>query len=435
MSSKNPPRPPKELAMAVYSFSPLSDLVVEATLNTNPALFLVSSEILRVVSPVWRKALDPDSKFAPLEKTTVNGVEYRQTEVEGISAGSLKILLGILHHQVTSTPRSISFQSLREIAILADQYDFASALSPWPQFWIEHLTSNDTAHLRAGQEDWLFVANVFTEVPVCAKIITDISKQLILELGISKSSGANREVKIQYTRVKQVHIFGTLIEEQSENISLGLVPEKILEFIKKQRSRYLSKAIQPLWNFTQKMTNFSFGGAGSKTPVYCGNEICFSLAFGSFLRSISSTRLGSALRAARLEIPEYISLREAINTVERLKMTTLVLERPNTSNCTPSGYPLGSGAHTAERSPTRSVLSGYENTATHKQGASVNPAQIEKLARNLKGELFLMNQYDSTTKHATGLYETCPLARHLAEQQRAAVAILESVVGYTESTE
>ncbi|KAF3187363.1 hypothetical protein TWF788_002281 [Orbilia oligospora] len=389
--------------MAAYSFSPLADSVVELTDGSNKHLFLVSSEILRIVSPVWRKALDPDSKFAPLEKITVNGTEYPKTTVEGIDHPSFKNVFDILHHQASATPRFISFQNLRSIAILVDQYDFANALAPWPHLWIESLTTNNAQHLESGYEDWLFIATVFRDVLICKDIILAVSKQLVRDLVVapvhtsSWFSFGNPKIIYIYSRWNKSK--GKLVE-----VNLELVPEKILVFVRKEREDRLSKALLPLWTFTQNMINSSFSSSTATTKAYCKNSDCFALALGSFIKSISSGGLQKVLLAEAFRIPGGLSLDSVITTVQNLRMTTLILER----------------------NPT------YLKRPSHVENHPTNLHALKTLVADLPEEIFLRNHQDSTIKYTDGRYQTCPLARHLALEQKNALAVVGQVVGFTD---
>ncbi|KAF3253260.1 hypothetical protein TWF217_007518 [Orbilia oligospora] len=361
-------------SMAAHSFSPLADLVVELTDGPNKRLFLVSSEILRVVSPVWRKALDPESKFAPLEKITVDGTEYRKTTLDEIDSISLTDVFNILHHRAGPTPRSITFKSLRDIAVLADQYDFEDALAPWPQLWIENLTKDSAKQLEPGYEDWLFIATVFVTVPACEKIILNVSKQLIRDLVIPPPSNPEEEANLKHKRWNMAK--RTVVE-----VNLQLVPEKILEFIREEQEKLLTTALLPLWIFVKNMTDFSFPGPKLDESAHCWNPECSSLALGSLLRSINSLKLQNILMTEEFKIPEGCSPEELIGRIKRIRMTTLTLERD----------PI------------------------YKEGNYIENC----------------DQNDSMTKHITGRFATCPVARHLASQQSNAVALLQHVKGYS----
>ncbi|RVD87927.1 uncharacterized protein DFL_002130 [Arthrobotrys flagrans] len=331
---------------------------------------------------------------------TVGRTEYRKTAVEGIDVFSLTNILQILHHRVGSTPRSISFQSLRDIAVLCDQYDFANALSPWPQFWVEGLTTHSTQHLEIGYEDWLFIATVFRETPICKKIILDVSKQLICDLVVSTPSGSKEDVNIQYSRPGKISLV-------CRQINLDLAPEIILAFIRKERENLLSKALHPLWSFTQSMMKLSHHHPNNDIAAYCMNSDCFALALGSLLVSIRNGVLQDTLMAKQFKIPNNLSLQAAVTAIEKLRITTLILERNSTSR-----------------------VDYQDKYPTHNQSTAATPGRIKNLVKDLPDELFLRNQYESTINHTKGRYETCPLARHLASQQKAATAVLEGVVGY-----
>ncbi|KAF3110054.1 hypothetical protein TWF103_004878 [Orbilia oligospora] len=390
--------------MATHSFSPLADLVVELTDGSNKHLFLVSSEILRVVSPVWRKALDPESKFAPLEKITVDGTEYRKTTLDEIDSISLTYVFNILHHRAGPTPRSITFKSLRDIAVLADQYDFEDALAPWPQFWIEDLAKDSAKQLEIGYEDWLFIATVFATVPVCEKIILNVSKQLIRDLVISPLSSSEEELNRKHDRLSKA-------KREGVKVNLQLVPEKILEFIKKEQEELVTNALFPLWIFTKNMTDFSFQGPKLDASVRCVNHECSSLAIGSLLKSINGLKLQNILMTEEFKIPEGYSPEGLIRWIERIRMTTLTLDRDAT-------YEEGYHTIWCTTHHTQDIISSTSS-------------RLPIFGQKIPADFFLGNQHDSVTKHTSGRFATCHVARHLASQQSNATALLQRVKGYS----
>ncbi|KAK6352420.1 hypothetical protein TWF730_009247 [Orbilia blumenaviensis] len=388
--------------MTVYSFSPLADLVVELTDSPNNDLFLVSSTILRIVSPVWRKLLDPDSDFAPLEKATALGKEYPKTRLEGIDTDSLKIVFNILHHQYQSTPRQLSFERLRYIAILADMYNFAIVLLPWAESWIlalESKPSGSQGYLQFGYEDSLFIATVFKDVKGSNSIIQNVSRQLIRDLVISMPGESKEDSDPKYSRLNTV-------TKNREHLDLCLVPEKILRYIREEREKLLSKALFPLWVFTQGMVKLSLHRPTADVKESCQNPDCFAIALGSLLRSIMWSRVRDILMASQFRIPENMSLQIAVQEIGKLKMTTLILERDAASP-------------------------GWITNLTHNPGTAATAGRLKSLVRELPEDIFLQNHYESTTKHTDGRFATCPLARHLASKQQAATNILESVNCYT----
>ncbi|KAF3143764.1 hypothetical protein TWF703_010170 [Orbilia oligospora] len=421
-------------SMAAHSFSPLADLVVELTDGSNKHLFLVSSEILRVVSPVWRKALDPESKFAPLEKITVDGTEYRKTTLDEIDSISLTYVFNILHHRAGPTPRSITFKSLRDIAVLADQYDFEDALAPWPQFWIEDLAKDSAKQLEIGYEDWLFIATVFATVPVCEKIILNVSKQLIRDLVISPLSSSEEELNRKHDRWSKA-------KREGVKVNLQLVPEKILgkvlgypsvmplsfptcprpmmhyaknytiEFIKKEQEELVTNALFPLWIFTKNMTDFSFQGPKLDASVRCVNHECSSLAIGSLLKSINGLKLQNILMTEEFKIPEGYSPEGLIRWIERIRMTTLTLDRDAT-------YEEGYHTIWCTTHHTQDIISSTSS-------------RLPIFGQKIPADFFLGNQHDSVTKHTSGRFATCHVARHLASQQSNATALLQRVKGYS----
>ena len=150
--------------------------------------------------------------------------------------------------------------------------------------------------------------------------------------------------------------------------------------MKKERAGWLSRALLPLWGFTQSMINFSFHYPRTDTTVYCKNPDCFALALGSLIRSITSGGLRSILMAEQFNIPESPSLQGVITAIENIKMTTLILEG----------------------SPTSYNDYMNENNPTHNSNKVPTLKAFQALVADLPDGIFLRNQYESATKHTTG---------------------------------
>ncbi|EPS45928.1 hypothetical protein H072_87 [Dactylellina haptotyla CBS 200.50] len=422
--------------MQVHEFSPVADLAVELNVDSTQHLFLISSASLRVASPVWRKTLDPDTEFAPLGTISANGREYRKTTVFDTTVTALTIIFDIFHYRTARVPRSVGFATLNGIALLADEFDFAKALSPWPQFWIDSCLENkdpdskDT--LDACAEGWLFVAVVFSDIPASAGIVEKASKILISHLVVESVYEGNEEVRQKFYRWTPmapdvIAGFGGLLSQWANSryfgathyrkmeVNLELVPQHILDFVLMERLERLTRVLEPMYKLVESMMSLKahddvFGFSTANDLACCKNQDCFALALGSLMRSLRRQKIQDLLLADCLEIPSA-SLAEIVSAVQSLQMTTIMFKRHDQDSIVPNHQ--------------RSLLTLDRN-------------YLDPLLKQLGvGDLFVRNTSIGLMRENGfgGPFQVCPLAKQLDLIQSQAKYQLERVPGYVTPAE
>ncbi|KAF3913423.1 hypothetical protein ABW20_dc0110287 [Dactylellina cionopaga] len=106
--------------------------------------------------------------------------------------GYFKLVLAIVHQDESRMPLDITFEELKKLAILYQQYKTAQHLMDliqrWVSKWIDKYVDNPNYDLMApGREGWLLIANAFPKIPITRKIIKDLSLVLAMEICNSKS--------------------------------------------------------------------------------------------------------------------------------------------------------------------------------------------------------------------------------------------------------
>jgi hypothetical protein len=168
-AAKTPPAPP-----CLFSF-PSGDvnlLLQNSADLTTPLSVAASSTALSLASPVWKKFLFPP--WAPCSNSSVT-----QIDCTSDSTLALTILLNIAHLKFRLIPRTLTYETLLQVAILCDQYACADLVQPWLESWM-HLES--TVSMEEGNEGWLFIAWVFGRETT----FEELAKKLVLEIRTNK---------------------------------------------------------------------------------------------------------------------------------------------------------------------------------------------------------------------------------------------------------
>lgn len=137
-------------------------------------VFIVSSKVMCLASPVWRIMLDPRGHFT--EANPSNG----EISFEDDDHKALSILLDIAHMRFLKVPQSLKYEQLLEVSILCDKYDIVTLVRPWLPKWLEGLKDLPD---RAGFEEWLFIAWVFGD----SSTFMRVALRLVLEIKISSA--------------------------------------------------------------------------------------------------------------------------------------------------------------------------------------------------------------------------------------------------------
>ncbi|EPS43609.1 hypothetical protein H072_2406 [Dactylellina haptotyla CBS 200.50] len=242
---------------------PTSDVLIKLANGNEIHYYLASSQILSLVSPVWRKGLDPDS---PFKKKIIkyNGREITVLDLEDNDQESLAMILRCSHFQMDRIPSTLSFERLKRLAIVCDKYDCAKVFKPWFDGWLARW-ENDI--LTPGHEDWLFIAKVFESTNFVTELIS-----LLIENSSSLSE------------------CGTYIKVKDVDVPVELIFNFVTNEIEIERERRIEISVSKLRNLLK-----GFFEDSRETAGWCSFEGCQSLVYGSFIRSIRKSGLWELL--------------------------------------------------------------------------------------------------------------------------------------------
>lgn len=147
-----------------------SDLTVVVGTDDDCQPYDVCSTALRLASPVWDRMLDPNGHFAE-SKEAASG--KRVVALPDDPSAMFLVVLNIVHLKFQDLPETITFRNLVDLAVLCDKYDIIRIVRPWIGEWQK---PHRETTLKAGFEEWLFIAWVFGE----SDLYKQISTKLIL---------------------------------------------------------------------------------------------------------------------------------------------------------------------------------------------------------------------------------------------------------------
>lgn len=253
-----------------YPISPVSDLIIHlpattTTANGNTTVithrYLVSSQILRVVSPVWRRHLDPTSPFRSLTTTleTISDRPHTLMTLYDDDPDTLLSVLNILHFSTSNIPiTSINFGQLRSFAVLCDKYDCIHVLNPYSKVWLDEWAP---VACEPGYEDWLFIAKVFGD----GRNVKELERLLVEEAG-------------------SLSVCETYFLRCGRVVETGLMPEITLNKIMASRSKELTRQISIWRQFLQSFIS-------ENATKGCSNWDCVTLSYGNLIRSVEQSGL------------------------------------------------------------------------------------------------------------------------------------------------
>jgi hypothetical protein len=129
----------------------------------NQKRFLVSSNAMRLASPVWERMFT-----GPYKEGTAKEIPFPEGKPD-----ALLIVLRIAHLRFKDLPLLLDFQELVNLAVVCDEYDLVPTVRPFLTKWITPL---EPLADKIGFEEWLFVAWTFGY----PKIFEQISRRLVL---------------------------------------------------------------------------------------------------------------------------------------------------------------------------------------------------------------------------------------------------------------
>ena len=129
----------------------------------NQKRFLVSSNAMRLASPVWKSMFT-----GPYKEAVAKEIPFPEGKPD-----AFLITLRIAHLRFDDLPSLLDFQELVNLAIVCDEYDMVPTVRPFLTKWITPL---EPLADKIGFEEWLFVAWTFG----CPEIFERVSRRLVL---------------------------------------------------------------------------------------------------------------------------------------------------------------------------------------------------------------------------------------------------------------
>jgi hypothetical protein len=129
----------------------------------NQKRFLVSSNAMRLASPIWKSMFT-----GPYKEGTAKEIPFPEGKPD-----AFLITLQIAHLRFADLPSLLDFQGLVNLAIVCDEYDMVPTVCPFLAKWITPL---EPLANKIGFEEWLFVAWTFGY----PKIFEQLSRRLVL---------------------------------------------------------------------------------------------------------------------------------------------------------------------------------------------------------------------------------------------------------------
>ncbi|KAK6354427.1 hypothetical protein TWF730_008832 [Orbilia blumenaviensis] len=287
--------------ITVHAITPISDLIVHLSSSScnnsstrsssnKETRYLVSSQILRVVSPVWRRQLDPESPFQSLPTVVEASTNRPHTllTLHDDDPNTLLSVFNILHFSTANIPTSsISFNKLKAFAVLCDKYDCVHVLKPYSRVWLDKWASSSptSASLNAalgnsssggsgsgggcsillepGYEDWLFIAKVFGD----DRFVGELEQKLMLQAG-------------------EISLCGTYFLRRGGKgvVETALIPEATLKRIMQSRQQELTRQLTLWRTFLQTFIT-------ENATKGCPNYDCVTLSYGNLIRSVEQSGL------------------------------------------------------------------------------------------------------------------------------------------------
>ena len=100
---------------------------------------LVSSAVMRIASPVWRRMLNPQGHFMESQRSLTHG----EADFPDDDPDALLCVLRIAHLQFRKIPKTLNYAELLNLAILCDKYDTVAIVRP-----VSSSLTRDPVYLR-----------------------------------------------------------------------------------------------------------------------------------------------------------------------------------------------------------------------------------------------------------------------------------------------
>ncbi|PWW80687.1 hypothetical protein C7212DRAFT_355768 [Tuber magnatum] len=133
----------------------------------------VSSQVMCLVSPVFRAMLGPSSMFKEACELRASTSGY-VLQLEGDDPEAFVPILHILHCRTEKVPSTISFEDLFHIAIVCDKYDCALAVAVWVDIWAQGWSG---LAFDTNYSEWMFISWAFC----LPSVFEPLSRKIVME--------------------------------------------------------------------------------------------------------------------------------------------------------------------------------------------------------------------------------------------------------------
>ncbi|KAJ4141788.1 hypothetical protein NW768_001006 [Fusarium equiseti] len=219
---------------------------------------LVSSTHLTLSSPVFKAMLD--GSFSESKRNEDNLFELKTFEW---NAEALVILLDIIHGHHRSLPKTVTLDTLIEVAMLCDYYQCEEIVEVFADRWITAL-SEDKPYEEQATMDWMFIAWVF-------------QKDMLFTAKVAATLQHSR-IPVQTDLTLPSMITGTF----SMNLSIySKGTDGIAEKLEAQRLKLLNEVLDNLYGLHESLW---------VTNDNCNRE-CASMLLGSLMKQMREAGL------------------------------------------------------------------------------------------------------------------------------------------------
>ncbi|KAF3312403.1 hypothetical protein TWF173_007204 [Orbilia oligospora] len=285
-----------EISINNIQITEQSDFVIIAEDSATKEIynFFVSKAVLSISSPYFKSLFQQHSPNVELyadQLAEVRGLGVKPGELS-IAGDKIKLkgtpsafrsVLRILHFCPEANLLDINFESLRDIAFVAEQYGWTKALQPWSTSW---LPIHSKFVLYSGYEDWLYVSKVFGTEDRVDELVDTLSRRCSLnEEKVSRSF-------CTFKRVLNTELWPTNLKDRILNL-------------RQQRINHLHSCVRTLLCVLRSRKNIELnleictepGGIRSDElwNRLCTSDHCHALAFGSLLQSSDAIDLKIAI--------------------------------------------------------------------------------------------------------------------------------------------
>lgn len=128
--------------------------------------FRVSSRHLMLTSAYFGKMLTP--RWREGQELDANG--SMELDITDTDPNTFLIILNIIHCRMARVPHVVDFDTLTELAVLADYFQCHEALEPYPSIWLRHLKNSVPSMYCRDLVKWIFISWVFNYDDIFTKV-------------------------------------------------------------------------------------------------------------------------------------------------------------------------------------------------------------------------------------------------------------------------